>query len=288
MKVLQIGLGRRGRNVLRNLVRLYLEGLIDEIFVYDIVLDLIKRAQESYRIVKPGDVSGDYDAVFIVTPPGTHYKFAKEFLSRGIPAFIEKPPVLSPEELEELVRLGKASTDFLLRYTPIARRIKEEGLKPKYIDVSRTSVPSLSVDVSVIRDVMIHDIDLMIYALGKREVLGAHKIYDLEGFPSPAAAEALLEGASVKAFRTTNNVKVRERKIYTDGSVYVIDRVNNYIRVIGEDEEDVIKPRGEEPLYLSVKDFVLYVKENKRPENELSTALETIRACKKIEEMSRA
>ena len=285
MKVLQLGLGRRGRNILRNLARLYLEGLIDEVFIYDPIKELVDNAVKQYRIAKPGDPDGDYDAVFIITPPGTHYELAKKYLERGIAAFIEKPPVLSVEHLDELAKLGKASADMLLRYSPVVEFLSSQ--KPRYIEISRATVPSRSVDVSVVRDVMIHDIDLLFYLYGYKRPRYARELYSLEGFPRPSAVEAILENANVKALRTTKNVKLRERRLYYEDKLVIVNTSTNTVEVFGE-ERNIKTFYGEEPLYLSVKDFVLYVRENKKPRNELSTLKNTIKACSEIEELTRA
>ena len=285
MKVLQLGLGRRGRNILRNLSRLYLEGLIEEIFIYDPIEELVRNALKLYRIAKPGDPDKDYDAVFIVTPPGTHYQLAKKYLERGIAAFIEKPPVLSVDQLEELVKLGKASADMLLRYSPVVEFLKSQ--KPIFVEAARATIPSRSVDVSVIRDVMIHDLDLLYFVYGYQRPIYAKKLYDLQGYPSPSAAEARLEKASIKALRTTKNVRLRERRLYFEDRLVIVNTSTNTVEVFGE-ERKIKTLSGEEPLYLSIRDFILYVSENKRPKNELSTLRNTIRACSEIEELTRA
>jgi predicted dehydrogenase len=70
-----------------------------------------------------------FDAVFVLTPPSSHFSIAKEHLLDGKHIFLEKPMTLSPEESYELLNLAKKkkvqfSCGYVYRHHPIYREIK--------------------------------------------------------------------------------------------------------------------------------------------------------------------
>jgi predicted dehydrogenase len=68
--------------------------------------------------------------VSVATPPGTHLDIARELLAAGVSVVVEKPPVLSLEQLDELARLdsesiGSVSVIFQHRFGSGAVRARE-------------------------------------------------------------------------------------------------------------------------------------------------------------------
>ena len=60
--------------------------------------------------------SGEIDLVVVSTPPNSHYRWAKEALSRGIHVVLEKPMALTTEECDELMELAKNAGLLLVVY----------------------------------------------------------------------------------------------------------------------------------------------------------------------------
>src|SRR4029077_8274658 len=78
------------------------------------------------------DALGDdtVDAVSIATPVPTHHALAKQALEAGKHVFVEKPPAMRGEEMEELVALAKSGgkvlmPGHLLLYHPGLAKVKE-------------------------------------------------------------------------------------------------------------------------------------------------------------------
>ena len=72
----------------------------------------------------------DVDAVVVATPVPTHYELAKQALQAGKHVFVEKPPAMRGEEMEELVSLAKEGDrvlmpGHLLLYHPGLRMVKQ-------------------------------------------------------------------------------------------------------------------------------------------------------------------
>ena len=109
------------------------------------------------------------DAVDIVTTTVAHYAIAKQCLLQGKHVFIEKPLAHTLEEAQELVKLVneaavKCQVGHVERYNPAMLALGDEPLKPMFIEAHRLAqFNPRGTDVSVILDLMIHDIDIVLH-----------------------------------------------------------------------------------------------------------------------------
>jgi predicted dehydrogenase len=107
------------------------------------------------------------DAVDIVSPTITHYNIAKTALLNGKHLFIEKPLSHTLEEGMELVQLVKEANvkcqvGHVERYNPAFLAVGDQVLQPMFIEAHRLAqFNPRGTDVSVILDLMIHDIDIV-------------------------------------------------------------------------------------------------------------------------------
>ncbi len=107
------------------------------------------------------------DAVDIVSPTTSHYEIAKSCLLSGRHIFIEKPLSYTLEEGVELVKLVKEANvkcqiGHVERYNPAFLAVGEQLLHPMFIEAHRLAqFNPRGTDVSVILDLMIHDIDIV-------------------------------------------------------------------------------------------------------------------------------
>ncbi|MEI7787339.1 MAG: Gfo/Idh/MocA family oxidoreductase [Chlorobiaceae bacterium] len=108
------------------------------------------------------------DAVIIATTTSSHFNIARILLAKGLHLFIEKPITTSVEEADELIRLEtenqvRIQVGHIERFNPAIRAIEPYIGRPMYIQAERLSSFSRRVtDVSVVLDLMIHDIDLVL------------------------------------------------------------------------------------------------------------------------------
>jgi predicted dehydrogenase len=108
------------------------------------------------------------DAVDIVSTTTTHYEIAKRSLLSGKHVFIEKPLAHTLEEGVELVKLVteanvKCQVGHVERYNPAFIALKGQQLHPMFIEAHRLAqFNPRGTDVSVILDLMIHDIDIVL------------------------------------------------------------------------------------------------------------------------------
>ena len=108
------------------------------------------------------------DAVDIVAPTTAHYSLCKAAILKSKHVFVEKPLANTLEEARELLKLSKeANIKFQVghveRFNPAFLALKEEEITPMFIEVHRLSqFNPRGTDVSVILDLMIHDIDIIL------------------------------------------------------------------------------------------------------------------------------
>jgi predicted dehydrogenase len=119
------------------------------------------------RLDWPGLLAAS-DAVVIATPAEAHFKLAAEALQAGRHVLVEKPIAATLAEAEELARLAAAhglilQVGHLLRYTAEHQAISARMQRPVYVECVRIApFKPRGTDVSVILDLMIHDLDLVL------------------------------------------------------------------------------------------------------------------------------
>ncbi len=113
------------------------------------------------------DLIGEVDAVSIASPTRSHFDIASALLENDIHVLVEKPITTTLEEAEALVELAEGrglvlQVGHLERFNPAVMAIAEYLQKPQFIESNRIApYKPRSTDVSVVLDLMIHDIDLV-------------------------------------------------------------------------------------------------------------------------------
>lgn len=108
------------------------------------------------------------EAVIIAAPAEHHFRLASEALNADRHVLVEKPIAATLDEARNLAdlasRTGKVlQVGHLLRYSAEHRAITERIDKPLYIEATRIApFKPRGTDVSVILDLMIHDLDLVL------------------------------------------------------------------------------------------------------------------------------
>ena len=125
---------------------------------------------------KPGDLIGKVDAVSIAAPTPTHYDIVGEMLEAGIHVLVEKPVTSTVEEAKELIAIADRrklifQVGHLERFNPAVMAVAPTVAEPRFIESLRIApYKPRGLDVSVVLDLMIHDIDLIHSFAGSRMV----------------------------------------------------------------------------------------------------------------------
>jgi len=113
------------------------------------------------------ELLGRADAVSIVVPTTLHHQIALAFLNAGSHVLVEKPITVTITEADELIAAAKANdrvlqVGHLERFNPAVLGLDKDE-KPLFIESHRLSPfnPRAN-DVSVVLDLMIHDIDIIL------------------------------------------------------------------------------------------------------------------------------
>ena len=170
-----IGAGHLGRihaRLARSLPEIDLVAVVDPIAASReaVAAENQTRACDSHH-----DLIGLIDAAVVVTTTSSHHAVAHELLSRGIHCFVEKPITLCATDADDLIAAADRSRCVLQvghveRFNPAFLTGRPVAEQPHFIDAVRAApYTGRSTDVSVVLDLMIHDIDLAL-ALAQSEV----------------------------------------------------------------------------------------------------------------------
>lgn len=116
------------------------------------------------------------EAVNIVTPTTTHYDITSQALSLGKHVFIEKPITKTEQEADDLIQLAKSKNKIIQvghieRFNAAMLALADVPLEPLFIEAHRlASFNPRGTDVAVILDLMIHDLDLILYMVKSKPV----------------------------------------------------------------------------------------------------------------------
>lgn len=169
------------------------------------------------------------DAVTIATPAPSHFEIARRALAAGRHVYVEKPLAMTVEEADILIATAERQSLVLQvghqeRFVLAAMGAPRRDLAPQKLQFSRCGPPSgRGEDVSVVFDLMIHDLD----------------IARLFGFASPLTVSACgdrhetiatltFEGGRQCSFIASRRTDSRRRLLkadYADGSIE-IDFIN--------------------------------------------------------------
>jgi predicted dehydrogenase len=113
------------------------------------------------------ELLGRTDAVSVATPTATHHAIARDFLRSGSHVLVEKPITATEAEARELIALAAVGSRVLQvghleRFNPVILAVAGELVNPRFIESNRLApFKPRGTDVSVVLDLMIHDIDLI-------------------------------------------------------------------------------------------------------------------------------
>lgn len=130
-----------------------------------------KLVEEKYKLKRYTDASAlmdACDAVDIIAPTIHHFQLCDAALRKGKHVFVEKPLANTMDEARTLLKLAKESNlkfqvGHVERFNPAFLAVKDNQLQPMFVEVHRLAqFNPRGTDVSVILDLMIHDIDIIL------------------------------------------------------------------------------------------------------------------------------
>ncbi|HRH48613.1 MAG TPA: Gfo/Idh/MocA family oxidoreductase [Panacibacter sp.] len=126
---------------------------------------------EKYGLKRFTDVTSlmdEIDAADIVAPTNHHFNLCEAAIRKGKHVFVEKPLANTIEEGKQIVKMAKEAgikiqVGHVERFNPAYLAIKDLHMNPMFIEVHRLAqFNPRGTEVSVILDLMIHDIDIIL------------------------------------------------------------------------------------------------------------------------------
>lgn len=130
-----------------------------------------KEVEEKYQVKRFTDIDAlldKCDAVDIVAPTNLHFELCQAAIKKGRHVFVEKPMADTLEQGKQIVQMVKEAgvklqVGHVERFNPAFLAISNMALNPMFIEVHRLAqFNPRGTEVSVILDLMIHDIDIIL------------------------------------------------------------------------------------------------------------------------------
>ena len=188
------------------------------------------KSFDSYR-----ELIDSSDIVDIVTPTLSHFNCAKEALKSNKHVFIEKPVTHTVEEVKKLIKLAqisgrKVQVGHVERFNPAFTEAQKLINQPRFIEVHRLAqFNSRGTDVSVIHDLMIHDLDIVLHVVKSPvKSINASGVSVLSNTPDIANARIeFINGcvANITSSRMSLN-NVRKSRFFQKNAYVSVDFLN--------------------------------------------------------------
>lgn len=219
-----------------------------------VAAELGTKAVHDYR-----ELFGAVDAVSLAVPTPLHHALGCELLKQGIDVLIEKPIATTVAEARELVELAKKhgrvlQVGHLERFNPAVLAAAERLRTPRFVESHRLApFKQRGTDVSVVLDLMIHDIDLIQELVGTPiESIDAVGASVFSGEIDIVNARLRFQGGCV-ANTTASRISLKqERKIriFQDDAYLSVDMQQKILTVIRKKDAAPV----ESPAQVSIEE----------------------------------
>jgi predicted dehydrogenase len=268
LKVGVFGVGHLGKFHLNNWKEIKKAELIGFYDPNDAVAAQITEKYQIPRFTDPDQLTDACDLIDVVAPTPLHFQLCEKAIRKGKHVFVEKPLANTMEEARVLVQLVRESNVKLQvghveRFNPAYLALESVSLHPLFIEVHRLAqFDPRGTEVSVILDLMIHDIDIIL-SLVKSEVksISASGVAVLTDTPDIASVRVEFNNGCV-ANLTSSRIsmkKMRKMRLFQKDAYIGIDFLNKKTEIIKlktpNDRDvfafDIETPNGKKTIALS-------------------------------------
>ncbi|MAO71267.1 MAG: oxidoreductase [Flavobacteriales bacterium] len=295
-----IGVGYLGKFHVKHLFDL---DCVDLIGVHDIDRIQASEFANQYNIKNFKNIEGlleSIDAVSIVTPTKYHYSVAMMALKHNVHIFIEKPITDSVDEANQLLNQATLKkrvihVGHIERFNPAFKAYVKRSCSPLFVECHRlTKINKRSMDISVVLDLMIHDIDLMLLLINSNiKKIIADGISVISDNIDLANVKLIFENGAVTNLTASriSNKEMRKLRIFEKRKYTTVDLLAKKVK-----EYEVIPKKGKELVFknisLNVKNYDALKEEllhfhdsivsNNLDKNNAKNAIKALEVAKKI------
>ena len=188
----------------------------------------------------------EVDVIDIVTPTPSHYSYALKAIENGVHVFIEKPVCSNTEESFNLIEKSKLNNvkiqvGHVERFNPAFTAVENNISQPMFIESHRLAqFNPRGTDVSVVLDLMIHDIDIILNSVNSPiKQISSSGVSVISDTPDIANARIEFENGCV-ANLTASRVSLknmRKTRFFQSGKYISIDFLNRESQIVEIDEK---------------------------------------------------
>lgn len=241
------------------------------------------------------------DAVVVAVPTVHHYGVVSDALEAGLDVLVEKPLAATLDQGQALLELAEQDGRVLqvghLEWFNAAMRVIHSRIRsPRFVEVHRMGpFPDRGTDVDVVRDLMIHDIDILQQILGEEpegiEAIGIPVITDKIDIANARVRFPSGCVAALTASRVSKRPRRKMRFFQRDGYFSIDflaqsasihqrreDRCDDRPRI--EVEKLTFGP--EDALLAQLSAFVDAVRKRDAPTNSAASALGALRTALRV------
>lgn len=247
LKIAVFGTGHLGKFHLNNWKEIEGAELVGFFDPNDENAKVIEETYQLKRFLDPAELMDACDAVDIVAPTIHHFDLCKMALRKGKHVFVEKPLANTMDEARELVKLAKESNlkfqvGHVERFNPAFLALKDYNLKPMFIEVHRLAeFNPRGTDVSVVLDLMIHDIDIILHLVNSNvSYISANGVAVMSDTPDIANVRIEFDNGCV-ANLTSSRIslkKMRKIRLFQKDAYIGIDFLDKKAEIIRLNQPD--------------------------------------------------
>ncbi len=193
----------------------------------------------------------EIDVLDIVTPTPSHYSYALKAIEKGVHVFVEKPVCSNTEESFNLIEKSKLNNvkiqvGHVERFNPAFTAVENNISQPMFIESHRLAqFNPRGTDVSVVLDLMIHDIDIILKSVDSTiKHISSSGVSVISDAPDIANARIEFKNGCV-ANLTASRVSLknmRKTRFFQSGKYISIDFLNRESEILEIDEKNSETP----------------------------------------------
>ena len=258
-RVAVVGVGYMGRLHAEKLAALAREGVLVFAGVSDV--DAVRASEIAQKLGAPvlaslEAVAAAADAACVAVPTVEHARVAGRLLATGVDVLVEKPIATTRADARELIECARSHGRILQvghieRFSRAFRAIRPALSRPRFIEAHRIGpYPARATDVSVVLDLMIHDLDIVAELAGHEvervEAVGVSVLSQTEDIAN--ARLRLANGCVVNLTASRVSLeRLRKMRLFQSDAYVSIDLGENKITIVRREGT----PGGPEPLRIT-------------------------------------